>query len=236
MIGGGVYWLMDGPPNPSLTRPNTDIPANDEMRLNHVTFRGLSKGKVTWEIVADHFDIGNEQSAMTFVGLKRAVLERDGKQELTITADSLQRNTLSGDLSITGHVAVEGSNISFKTPLLSWSDRGQVLDIPQKISAQLGDITLTADGGAVYAVTSAQLRCTGQLTLGVRGNLLQAKGAVIDTRAHAFSLIGPVHATIVVDDVQQWIAGKDVPHIPDLPKDIRQRLQAYTQTNRNLNR
>ncbi|HEX2948675.1 MAG TPA: hypothetical protein VHV83_03760 [Armatimonadota bacterium] len=212
----------------SPIRPDTKVPPNVELRLDRVRFRGIANGKVVWEVIADHFDLSKDQMTFKVTGVKKVALLNGGKQELTISADSLDRNTITGDISITGSVTVTGNDIFLRASQFNWSDRLQTLNIPLRLSAQLGDITVISDKGAVYNVMTSTLRSSGKIVLGFKGNLLRANGVTLDGRNQSFTMNGPITAEIVVADAQQWVEGKGLPEIPDIPEQVKDRYQQYT--------
>lgn len=225
---GGITWLLKVRPNAVVpVTPTTPLPNGVEMRLNHVIFRGISDGKIVWEVLADHFDMTRNQLTFHVSGLKKVALLKEGKQQFTLSADGLERNTQTGDIIINGHVMVMGNDIVLRSPMLTWSDRLQLLSFPQPLAGQLGDITVTAKKGATFKADASTLRCDGQLTVGFRGNLLRAAGAVVEGASQSFTLHGPIEASIQVADAQQWSVGKNLPKIPPIPPDVKARYRDY---------
>ena len=113
-------------------------------------------------------------------------LLKDGKQQLTLTADRLQRNTLTGDITVDGNVNITGDDIFMRMPTVTWNDRLQHLTIPQQCSAQFGDITLTLEQGATYNVLDGMLRCDGRINRGRAGEYTACERHVAGDETAAF--------------------------------------------------
>jgi hypothetical protein len=228
LFASGLCWLMRSPVRKIAPyHPISGLPDNIEMRLNHVVFHGVSGGKIVWEIEADHFDVTQNQVSFRATGLKRIALLKEGKQELMVSAESLERNIFTGDIALAGHVTVMGDNMLLRTPNIVWNDRLQLFTVPGQIGAQFGDITLTSDGGTVYNVNAATVRANGHLLLAVKGNAFSAHGASLNLVTQTFSIDGPAHAKAIVADLQQWGHGQNLPHIPEIPESIKERYRAF---------
>ncbi len=225
----GVRWLMRG--SIRMIGRNqpiiTGLPGNIEMRLNNVVFRGVSGGKIVWEVAADHFDVAKDQYTFRASALKRIALLKDGHQELTVSADSLERNILTGDIALAGLVTVQGKDILLRTPNIVWNDRMQIFTIPGQLDAQIGEITLSSAANTVYNVSAATVHADGHIHLAVQRNSFDARGVTINIVSQSFTIDGPAHAQAVVGDVQQWGNGQHLPQIPAIPAPIKERYQAY---------
>jgi len=222
LIAGGLWWILHAkhlniPPVTII--PN--LPPSIEFRLNHVTLHAISNGKIVWEIDADHFDLTKDQRSFVVGGLQKMALVKDGKEELTVNADGLEQNIITGDISIYGHVSVMGTNLTFRTPGASWSDRTQTLFLPEQFAGQFGDITVVAEKGARYQVNGSLLHCEGNVTVGYNGNIVRAAGLELNAVLNQLTVKGPVHARLVVDDIQQWSEGLNVPKVPEIPQSVK---------------
>ncbi|HEY3378901.1 MAG TPA: hypothetical protein VGL77_15555 [Armatimonadota bacterium] len=226
LIVGGGWWLWRGGHHarlPAELAPN--IPDDIALRLDHVTFRGLSGGKIVWEVVADHFDLTKDQLKFNVNGLKRVALLNEGRQELMVSADSLERDMSNGNISVQGHVLMTGTDLVFRTPGLAWDDQRQVLNIPHALAAQLGDISIVAKDGATYDVAHGYLRCPGPIVIGTRGNVLRAGAALFSAHGQQFTLFTPVSADLLIADTGS--AGYVLPQIPEIPMQIIERYRTY---------
>lgn len=224
----GVSWLMRKQIRIIPTNiPRSGLPGNIEMRLNHVVFHGVSDGKIVWEIEADHFDVAKDQYTFRASGLQRIALLKEGKQQLLVKADSLERNILTGDIALAGQVSVTGKDLLLRTPNIIWNDRMQLFTIPGPLNAQFGDISLTSDANTVYNVNAANVRADGHIRLAVQGNTFEARGVTVNVVSQSFEIDGPAHARAVTDKLRQWGNGQALPHIPDIPAPIKERYRAY---------
>lgn len=206
---------------------NTRLPADIELRLNHVTFHGVRDGKFTWEISADKFDITKDQMTFRVSGLQHAELLQNGKTSLTINAKWMERNTLNGDLRIVDAVEVSCPGILMKTSEFLWSDQMQQLLAPSKITALFNDISINAEGGTSFNALSGIFRSDGPLELRYHGNVIRAQSGVYYVNRHSFTL-NKGSAILVVSDVEEWLAGKQYPQIPDIPEGVKQRFMEYS--------
>jgi len=225
----GICWVMraralsTNAPN----QPFASLPDNIEMRLNHVIFHGVSNGKIIWEIEADHFDVSQNQLTFRASGLRRVAMLKDGKQQLLVSAGSLERNILSGDIALAGDVTVSGQDLLLRTPNIIWNDRLQLFTIPGQLTAQFGDINLTCDGDTVYNLGAATVNANGHILLAVKGNTFEARGVTLNLVTQTFAVQGPAHAVAQAAELQQWAVGKNTPYIPDIPAPIKERYKSY---------
>lgn len=233
LISGGVWQFVRGrSPGILPVDPRSYMKDDDWLlRLNHVQFHGISNGKIVWEVYADHVDLSKDQLIYTVGGLKKMALLQNGVQELTVNADGLQQNVITGDINIYGAVTVMGKDITLSTPGVIWQDRLQALLVPQRLSGQFGDIAVVADKGARYSVKDGHLQSQGTLMVSCGGNVMNAGGIRLDVRGQAFTLAGPIHVKYLLDDVEAWAEGKRVPKIPDIPDAIKERYRDYCRKN-----
>jgi lipopolysaccharide export system protein LptA len=227
LIAGGSWWFLRGQHGlVSPAKPTATIADDIEVRLDRPIIRGVSRGKIIWEIKADHFDLAKNRPLVHIRGLKRVAMMHDGKAEFEVTATELEQNRHTGDLNITGNVTLTGNKLIMRTPTVSWDNRRQVLDFPGKLSAQIGDFSLTAAGGS-YDVRAATLHANGPVTLTTQGNTMRAAHVEAAVLTQRFALSGPVSATLEVADIEEWTAGNRLPAIPPIPDGVRARYRDY---------
>ena len=224
LLAGGCWWWLRGSRN-TASSPSPAPPSNIEWHLNHVRLHGLSGGKIVWEIDADNISLAKDRPLLTVHGVKRVALMNDGAQELTLSADTLERNTATGDIAVDGHVLISGNGLAIHTPAVKWDPHEESLLFPQSIATRLGEYQLTCQGVTRYNVPNGQLSSSGGLLLTLRGDRLSAGG--IELNDGAFTLLPPVEAELSVADLTAWSQGRSLPAIPDIPANIRQRYQQY---------
>ncbi len=228
-LGGGLWWLFGRPgfaPRPiEPVHPISTAEEGLEFRFSSVTIHGVSGGKVAWKIYAKQFDQLKDQPVLRVIGLKHAFVGEKGQQPLTVTADSLEHNTVSGDMTLAGSVTVLGPDLTMRTPFVTWSGIREVLQFPQQFSAQVGEYTLSTTALASYDVKSGQLVCSGPVLLSAGNNTLRAMGITVDTPKGRFVLDGPVAAEFDVSDPDAWAEGRALPPIPRIPEAIERRYQ-----------
>ncbi len=228
-LGGGVWawWHATGTTELAPGTPLTPTPGVS-LQLKKVRIFGVSDGKIIWEVEADHFDIDKNQPLTRMTGLRRvAVLDAQKHEDLTLSADYLERNNITNDITLMGKVTVSGPQMLFHTDEVNWVATGNQLLLSRPLTAQVGDYTLTAQGPTTYDVSSGALVTNNALQLVSGENVLHATAASVLTREQQFSLTGPGTAELVVADMEGWMNGQPLPKIPEIPADIRKRYAAY---------
>ena len=203
------------------------LPDDITLRFNRVTFRGLADGKVVWEVSADRFEVSKDQSTFLAHGINKMTLLKEGKQEVTMSADRLKRNMLTGDIDIAGHILLTGPELTARTENMQWNDRLQHFTMPEKLAAQFGDFAVHAERGANYNATDRLLHVEGKVSIRHRENSFESAGIMIDAQRKVAIVYGPVRARVKVADIEAWSAGKNLPKIPEIPQAIRDRYAEY---------
>lgn len=207
------------------------LPNDITLRFNHVTFRGLSGGKVVWEVYARRFDVTKDRMTFIATGIDKVALLKEGKDELVLSAGNLQRNMSNGDIAIAGTILLTGKDITLRTEEMAWNDRLQQFSIPKKLVAQIGDIIIHADSGTEYQLNEGKLQVDGKVKLLIQGNSIVAEGVTVDVKQQTAEIHGPIHAVLKVADAVEWSKGKQVPKIPVLPPAIIERYNEYRRQN-----
>jgi lipopolysaccharide export system protein LptA len=216
---------------PGLTiRPVAPVrptpPGEDELefRFSTVTIHGVSGGKVVWKVHAKHFEQMKDRPVFRVTGLQHAFVENTGQQPLTVTAEVLEQNSVTGDIVLSGAVTVLGQELTMRTPMVTWSSMREVLQFPQQFAAQVGEYTLSTTALASYDVKAGQLICSGPVLLAAGGNTLRAMGITANGTG-SFTLIGPVTAELDVTNLDAWADGQALPPIPRIPEAIERRYR-----------
>lgn len=230
LVGGGVWWMLgrSGSPRAPLAPVHSVAIGDDDLQFHFstVTIHGISGGKVVWKVQAQHFDQMKDRPVIRVTGLKQVFVEGGGHQPLTMTADALEQNTVSGDINLNGSVIVTGEQLVMRTPMAIWSGYREVLQFPNQFAAQLGDYTITTNAPVTYDGYSGQITCTGAVTLATHGNTLQANSLIVNVRTRSVDIGGPATADFNVADLESWANGKLLPAIPRIPEAIEKRYQA----------
>lgn len=222
-----LYQFRSRLPIKRETLQGVRLPNDITLRFNHVTFRGLSGGKVVWEVFAKRFDVTKDRMTFIATGIDKVALLKEGKDELVLSAGNLRRNMSNGDITISKAIMLTGKDITLRTEEMAWNDRQQQFSMPKKLVAQVGDIVLHADGGAQYQLNEGKLQVTGKVKLLIQGNSIVAEGVTIDVKEQTAEIHGPIHAVVKVADAVEWSQGKQAPKIPALPPSIIERYNEY---------
>ena len=228
LLAGGLTWLARErvrvvPP----ARPTPIMPADIQMRLGKVRLHGVSKGKLIWEVEAENFDLLKDRPLLRISGLKKAVILNGTTSELTLTADALERNTLTGEMTVQGQVTVTGKSLLLRTPYASWDPAREVLLFPGRFSAQFGDFTLSSMGATQYDVKANLLVSRGGVLLAMPGGTIRAGSINVNLATHAYTLDDGVVAEFNVGALTAWMAGQALPTIPEIPAGIKARYREY---------
>jgi len=229
LVAGGVWWLLPrGHRHLILPAvPTPTVPDDIQIRLSNVHLRGVSDGKVVWEVIADNFDLSKNRPVLHIQGLKQVSVLNDGKQELSVTADAVEQNTVTGNISLLGNVNVTGAKLLMHTPSVIWDALHSSLHFPKDVSAQVGDFTLALSGSTAFDARNYRLHCDGPVVLITQGNSIRAGSADIDMQTKEFNLHRPVQAEFKVADMEAWAAGQNLPQIPTIPPGVQQRYRDY---------
>jgi len=227
---GGAWWLLLGHHRVSKQAlPAQSIPNDIEMHLSKVHLHGVSRGKVVWEMVADDFDQSKSRPSLHIQGLSRVAVLQNGKQALNVSADSVEKNTISGDITMNGNVCVTGEKLDMHTSSVTWQALRGVLSFPMPFTAQLGDYNLTASGRLTYDIQENHLRCNRPLTVTMQGDTIKAGGADVDMAHQCLTLSNMVSGDFAVASLQDWAAGHHIPCIPQIPPGVQTRYREYCQ-------
>ncbi len=205
------------------------MPDDVEIRLSNVHLHGVSGGKVVWDMIADDFDMSKTRPLLHIQGLKQVALLNEGKDTLNVSADNVEKNTISGDITLNGNVAVTGDHLLMHTPLVTWQALSGILCLPQQFSAQLGDYALAVSGNTTFNTQTNLLHCVGAVTVMTQGNTIHAGGADVDVARRTFVMHRPVQADFEVADVQEWTMGINRPELPAIPLGVQERYRDYCQ-------
>jgi len=227
VLAGGSWWFLSRNRTLTSSVDATPIPPpNIEWHLNHVRLHGVSGGKIVWEVDANDISVSKDRPLLVVHGVKRVALLNDGKQDLTLSADTLERNTGTGDISVAGHIHIDGNGLAIQTASALWDSRQETLIFPQPLVTQLGEYQLHCQGITRFNLPTSVLTSSGGLLLTLRGNTLKAGG--IEVSKDAYTLLNPVSAELAVDDLTAWSQGQPLPTIPDISAGIRQRYRQYS--------
>jgi len=205
-------------------QPITQETSNSELTLGRVRIHGIAKGKIAWELEADNFDMAKNSPMLRITGVK--MLDQ-GKQDLMIKADCLERNTMTGDVTMSGNVTLIGPKMLMRTPSIRWSATRTVLELPQRFTAQIGDFAIKAEQGALYDVKAGTLRSDGKVVIATQGNVIRAMGCFLVIPDKTCSLTGPAEAELETQDIASWSEGKSRPELPKIADDVKKRYQLY---------
>ena len=229
LIAGGVGWLLSGsrPRSVPPARPIPTLPDDIQVRLGKVRLQGISSGTIVWEVEAEHFDWARQRSALVVGGLKQIALLNKGKVELTLSADSLEQNTMSGRITVSGNVVVQGTSLQITAPTAVWDPHREELQFSRPLVMRFGDFTLTSLGATALDVKAGLLTAKGDVTLETQGSVLRAQSVTANLNERSFAMGGPVAASLAVADINAWAEGHRLPVIPEIPGSIKERYREY---------
>lgn len=230
LVTGSACWLLRGPHRfmaPALPFPN--IPSDIEIRLHHVHLRGVSGGKVVWEMLADDFDLSKSRPTLHITGLKQVAVLQQGKQAMNVSADNVEKNTVTGDITMSGNVCVTGEKLQMHTQTVIWQAMRGLLCFPTQSTAQLGDYALIISGNTTFDTPANHLLCYGPVSVRTQGDTITAGGADVDIAHHQLILLNKVSGDFAVANLQDWTEGRHVPVAPQIPSAVQQRYHDYCQ-------
>jgi len=228
VIGGGLWWSART--RTHAVRSNTPVPAmptDIQVRLGKVRLQGISGGKLVWEVEADNFDYAKNRPTLTVSGLKKVVVLNGDKEELSLTASTLEQNTVSGRIILSGDVTVTGPSLKISTPFAAWDPPRDTLQFPGQLTMRFGEYTLACPGATQFDVVNRLLTSTGGVTLATSDSMLRAAAVRVNLAAQSFEMDGPVTVDLSIADIQTWMATHQLPTIPPIPDSIKERYRDY---------
>jgi len=228
LIAGGLLWFLHA--RPHTVRPASPVPvvpSDIQVRLGKVRLQGISGGKLVWEVEAESFDYSKTRPTLTVSGLKKVTVLNGGKTELTLTAATLEQNTMTGRIIISGNVNVAGPSLGMKTESAVWDPRRDLLQFPSRLTVRFGDFTLTCLGTTDFDVVNSQLTGSGGVLLATQGSTLSASTIRVNVADQSFEMDGPMTAALSIADMKTWMAGRQLPKIAPIPAGIKERYSEY---------
>jgi|GEM_PF-1527400 len=224
-LAGGLYWFARPHSGRPLDPPAS--PSDIQVHLGKVRLRGISGGKLVWEVEAENFDYAKNSPKLTVSGLQKVAVLNGDKEELTLTASTLEQNTASGRIILSGDVEVSGPSLKMRTPYVTWEPRQDVLQFPGRLDLGFGGYTLTCPGVTQFDILAGLLTSSGGVTLAASNSTLRAASIRVNVAEQSFEMGGPVTAELAVADMETWMAKNRLPEIPPIPDSIKERYHAY---------
>jgi len=200
-----------------------------EMTFNKVRIHSVSGGKIVWEIEAERFDLLRDRPVVRMTGITRAVALNENTTELTLSATSLERNTYTGDMRITGPISLKGDNISAVATFAGWNAQRELLTLEQQSTVTAGIYQFDTGGVVSYDMKQGTLNSAGPLTMSMPGATLNAGNALVEIKAQRVTLDNAVTLDMDVSTVENLASGAKLPEIPPIPAGIRERAEKYQQ-------
>lgn len=228
LIASGLIWFLRARPQTVRpAKPLPAVPADIQVRLGKVKLQGISGGKLVWEVEAEHFDYSKRRPTLTVSGLKKVNVLNDDKVELSLTATTLEQNTITGRVTVFGGVNVTGPSLSMQTETAIWEPRTDALDFPGRLTVRFGDFTLTCRGATHFDVLNGKLAATGGVLVTMQGSTLTASAIRVNVADQSFEMDGPLAAELSIADMQTWLEGRQLPKIPPIPESVKERYAEY---------
>lgn len=222
------WWWWRGRHNAAAVQTPT-WPNDMEMTFNKVRIHSVSGGKIVWEIEAERFDLLRDRPVVRMTGITRAVALNETVTEMTITATTLERNTYTGDMSITGPITMTGDKISALATFARWNAQQEILTFEQQSSVTAGEYQFNTGGVVNYDMKLATLNATGLLEMTMPGATLNAGNVLLEINSKRVTLDNAVTLSMDVAAFDNIVNGAKLPEIPQLPAGVRERAAKYQQ-------
>jgi len=227
LTAGGIGWFLAA--RPRRVAPATPIPLvpdDVQLRLGKVRLQGVSGGQVAWEVEADHFDFAKNRPLLRITGIRQAALLHDGKQDITLTADAIERNTATGEIAVSGNVVLAAPQLQVRVPYAGWNPFTESLRFPRDFTARFADFAVTCGGAMLFDIKAGSLAGDGGVTVTLPGGTLRAERVIISVPTQRL-LLDEMQADLAVAELEMWAAGHAVPTMPEIPASIKARYQKY---------
>lgn len=136
-------------------------PSNAPVLFQHGTALGQRLTGRSWTADYDRIVTSTDQTSLDLYGVKHAVIFKDGKPYLRVTAERMTVNTVTHDFSATGKLHVETvgrtPTRTFDTESANWSDVQQTLTLPDKARIGTGASLPLLVGSATFDVKTGDL-------------------------------------------------------------------------------
>ena len=228
LVAGGLAWFLHARPHSVRpAKPLPAVPSDIQVRLGKVKLQGISGGKLVWEVEAESFDYAKRRPTLTVSGIKKVSVLNGSTVELSLTAATLEQNTMTGRITVSGDVNVTGPSLSMQTETAVWEPRTDALDFPGRLTVRFGDYTLTCRGATHFDVINGQLTATGGVVVAMQGSTLSASAIRVNVVDQSFEMDGPMAAELSLADMQTWMEGRQLPKIAPIPESIKERYNEY---------
>lgn len=129
--------------------------------------------KKYWEVAADSAQVVDHGDAWLALGVSRAVLFRDDKSWITMSAPRVRLSNLSKNLDAVGGVKASGpEGFSFETPQARWLSAKKLVEVPGAVRAKLREMEFSAPN-LTYQWEKGELESPGPVEVRVPGGVLR---------------------------------------------------------------
>lgn len=136
-------------------------PSNSPVIFKTGTALGQRLTGRSWTADYERIVTSSDQTNLDLYGVKHAVIYKDGKPYLKVTAERMTVNTVTRDFNATGklHVETVGKKPmrTFDTETANWNDALQTLTLPDKAKFGTGAALPLLVGSAVFNVKTGEL-------------------------------------------------------------------------------
>ena len=130
-------------------------------------------GQKHWEVAADSARVVDNGDAWLALKVSKAVLFRDDRPWIVMTAPRVRYSNLSKNLDAVGGVKASGpEKFSFETPQARWLDLKKLVEIPGNVKARLRDMEFAAPN-LTYQWEKGDLQSPGPVEVRVKGGVLR---------------------------------------------------------------
>jgi len=208
-----AYWIHQTWPTLPLPKPDAEVPVDLGLKFQDIKVVQRSQGKVDWELAAQSVTVSKDRRITNLSGLKQGVYYREGKPELTITAQRVRLNSQTKNMGVEGEVMVSDQRgMVLRTAKVQWIDAEQKLVCPQPVQVQLGS-TQFKTKKLHYLAQERRLVCPEGVELTTGDNRLTGNKMVAHADSDEVEISGNVRMKVKVDEIDKVFS----PEIP-LPK------------------
>jgi len=188
-------------PSPSKPKPPEapELRPTEKIRAEKVSLTVRSGGKKLWELEAKEVVLSKDEQTLIVEGLDRAVLYKQGKPYLTVTAERARANNVTKTVVVEGGVkAVTADGLLIRTERIEWDDKERKLLCPGEVVVSGKGVTVSTRSVAFY-VEKGLLVCPSPVEAWTpEGGRLFAQKLRADVKRGILTLEGKVRAIIPV--------------------------------------
>ncbi len=178
--------------DPNQTPKGEDGPSISARDVQRFEARDVD-GRKVWEFSAANIDLSSDKRWATLSQVSRAILFREGKPNLQMSAQTVSFDQQTRDWKAEGELQVEGQDgLSIRSRQASWNEKDQRLDCPEAVRARFRGADIQTVGLS-YDARKGELQSMQPVNLQAPGLSAQGSQVVADVKKRIITFPGGIN-------------------------------------------